>query len=99
SRAAVRSTSYSDCVRFIKALESAGRGPGTVAAARKVLRLVLRAAERGDAIRRNPATGLRVKRGQRDEMVFLAADEVEALASAIAAPRRGAERAPAYGLL
>jgi integrase len=97
-RREARSVTYADCVNFIKELEERGHGPGTVGAARKVLRLVLSEAERADAIRRNPAADLRVRRSAPEEMVFLDAFEVEGLAEAIAAPAVGDPR-PSYGLL
>jgi integrase len=79
--------------------------PGTVGEARKILRLILREALRNDAIRRNPADGLRVPRGERQEMMFLTHDEVLALAHEISNPPRHAAGAhqgrtyPEYGLL
>jgi integrase len=100
---AVASISYRDCKRFVDDRLDAGLAPGTVSEARKVLRLVLREALRADAIRRNPAVGLRVPRGERQEMVFLTVDEVFALADAIThppRPRRHPSRIhPSYGLL
>jgi integrase len=64
---------------------------------------VLQEALRADAIRRNPADGLRVQRGERVEMVFLSPDEVFTLADAVANPPRPARHRqqhwPAYGLL
>jgi integrase len=100
---AVANITYRDCKRFVDEMLAAGHAPGTVGEARKVLRLVLREALRSDAIRRNPADGVRVARGRRQEMVFLSAEEVLRLADEIAHPPRPAwDRAkawPAYGLL
>ena len=68
-----------------------------------MLRLVLQEALRADAIRRNPADGLRVPRGERHEMVFLTVAEVFALAEEVANPPRPAshqlQRWPSFGLL
>lgn len=99
----VASITYRDCRAFVDELLRSGLAPGTVGEARKVLRLVLQEALRADAIRRNPAEGLRVPRGERDEMVFLDADEVLRLADAITnppRPKRHPLRAyPEYSLL
>jgi integrase len=80
----VASIGYRDCKAFVGELLGAGLAPGTVAEARKVLRLVLAEALRSDAIRRNPVVDVRVPRGERQEMVFLTPDEVMALASEVA---------------
>lgn len=77
--------------QFLAGLRAAGAGPGTVRAARKVLRLVLAAAVEGGAIRANPCAGIRVARSEPVEMAFLSMDEVLALARAM--------RRPDYGLL
>lgn len=99
----VGSITYRDCKAFVDGLRAKGLAAGTAGEARKVLRLVLQEALRADAIRRNPADGLRVQRGERVEMVFLSADEVFALADAVASPPRPARHRqqhwPAYGLL
>ena len=84
----VAAITYRECKAFVDELLRSGMAPGTAGEARKVLRLVLREALRGDAIRRNPADGLRVPRGERDEMVFLTADEVLQLADDVANPPR-----------
>jgi len=68
-----------------------GRRPGTVRAARKVLRLVLATAVEGGALRSNPCTGIRLARSDPVEMAFLTMDQVLALATAM--------RRPEYGLL
>lgn len=99
----VASLTYRDCKRFVDDLAEKGLAPGTVGEARKVLRLVLREALRADAIRRNPADGIRVPRGERQEMQFLEAEEVFALADAVANPPRPRSQPlrtyPQYGLL
>ncbi len=68
----VGAITYRDCKAFVDALRAKGLAPGTVGDALKVLRLVMQEALRAEAIRRNPAEGLRVARGERVEMVFLA---------------------------
>lgn len=99
----VAAITYRDCKAFVDDLLRTGLAPGTVGEARKVLRLVLQEALRADAIRRNPADALRVPRGRRDEMVFLSADEVLALARDVANPPRPARHEekhfPSYSLL
>lgn len=99
----VASITYRDCKQFVDDLATDGLAPGTVGEARKVLRLVLREALRADAIRRNPADGIRIPRGERQEMQFLTADEVFALADAVEHPPRPRSQPlrtyPQYGLL
>lgn len=99
----IGSISHTECASFIVGLEAKGHGPSVIANARKVLRLVFALAERSDAIRRNPAAGLQVKRGAKDEMTFLTPGEVERLARAIESPPRPArhqERTyPEYALI
>ena len=101
----VSSITYRDCRQFVDGLLAKGYAPGTVGEARKILRLILREALRSDAIRRNPADGLRVPRGERQEMMFLTHDEVLALAHEITNPPKhpgGGNRLrtyPQYGLL
>ncbi len=73
-----------------------GSAAGTVRSARKVLRLVLATAEEGGAIKSNPCNGVRVPRSPRTEMVFLNAEEVEALASVITPPFGTLIRLAAY---
>ena len=77
--------------QYLAGLRAAGAGPGTVRAARKVLRLVLATAIEGGAIRANPCAGIRVARSEPVEMAFLTMDEVVALANAM--------RRPEYGLV
>lgn len=99
----VASITYRDCKRFVDDLANGGLAPGTVGEARKILRLVLREALRADAIRRNPADGIRIPRGERQEMQFLTAEEVFALAHEVAHPPRPRSQPlrtyPQYGLL
>ena len=104
--AKVGAITRTDVARFVAEMGAAGAAGGTVANARRVLSMVLAEAVRSEAIRRNPADGVRVRRSKRDEMVFLTRPEVMALAEAIAAPalRLGGgehRRAtyPEYGLL
>ena len=95
--------SYRECKAFVDRLLRDGLAPGTVGEARKILRLVLGEALRSDAIRRNPADGLRIPRGTRQEMVFLTPAQVMRLADEIANPPRPRSHPrkswPAYGLL
>jgi len=55
-RLAVASITYRDCKRFVDELLAAGRAPGTVGEARKVLRLVLREALRSEPFAGTPPT-------------------------------------------
>lgn len=77
--------------QYLADLPAAGAGPGTVRAARKVLRLVLATAIEGGALRANPCSGIRLARSEPVEMAFLTMDQVLALAVAM--------RRPDYGLL
>ncbi|HUP68359.1 MAG TPA: tyrosine-type recombinase/integrase [Acidimicrobiales bacterium] len=77
--------------QYLADLRSAGAGPGTVRAARKILRLVLATAIEGGALRANPCAGIRLARSEPVEMAFLTMEQVLALA--------GAMRRPEYGLL
>ena len=94
---------YRECKAFVDGLLRRGLAPGTAGEARKILRLVLGEALRSDAIRRNPADGLRIPRGTRQEMVFLDPAQVIRLATEITNPPRPrshpAKTWPAYGLL
>jgi hypothetical protein len=67
--------------RFLAERSKAGAAPGTVRSARKVLRLVLATAQADGAIRSNPCDGSRVAASPKAEMVFLTAEQVEALAN------------------
>lgn len=99
----VGTITYRDAKQFVSGLAAKQLAPGTIGEARKVLRMVLQEALRADAIARNPADGLRVPRGPRQEMVFLTSDQVFALAHAVANPPRPTRHPqlcwPAYGLL
>ena len=82
--------------RFVTELTARGLGPSTVAAAVKVARLVLGTALESGAIKGNPALGLRLARPGHTEMLFLAANQVEALAEEIGDPYRTLVRFAAY---
>lgn len=92
----VASIQQVDVRRFIAAMTDAGAGPGTVGAARKVLRLVLNTAAGSGAIRANPCDGVRVAHSPKEPMLFLTAEEVERLASTITAPYGTLVRFAAY---
>lgn len=77
--------------QFLTDLRARGAGPGTIRAARKVLRLVLATAVEGGALRENPCDGIRVGRSEPVEMAFLTMDQVLELSSAM--------RRPEYSLL
>ena len=77
--------------QFLACLRAARAGPGTVRAARKVLRVALAAAVESRAIRANPCAAIRVARSDPVEMAFLTMDEVVALGRAM--------RRPEYALL
>ncbi|MDP9441704.1 MAG: hypothetical protein M3P34_05935 [Actinomycetota bacterium] len=80
---AVGSIQQVDVRRFVLDMVAGGAAPGTVCDARKVVRLVLSAAEGSGAIRGNPCNGVRVPMSPKANMVFLSAEQVEALAQAI----------------
>lgn len=71
---------------WVAELARRGSAPGTIAGARKVLRLVLGTAVDAKALATNPCDRVRVPRGRREEMHFLSAEQVEALADAIEHP-------------
>ncbi len=75
--------------QYLADLREAGAGPGTVRAARKVLRLVLSTVVEGGALRSNPCAGIRLGRSEPVEMAFLTMDEVLAVASAMQPPEYG----------
>jgi integrase len=75
-----------DVRRFVAELASAGAGPATIEVARKVLRLVLAAAQGSGGIKSNPCDGVKIPRARAAEMVFLDAEQVEVLASSIQPP-------------
>lgn len=87
-RLPVNQITYRHCKGFIDQLLGRGLAPGSAAASRNVLRLVLREAMRNDAITRNPADGIRIPRGERQEMQFLTPDEINDLAHEISHPPR-----------
>ena len=92
----VASIQQVDVRRFIADMTDAGAGPGTVGAARKVLRLVLNTAVGSGAIRANPCDGVRVAHSPKEAMLFLTAEEVEHLASTITPPYGTLVRFAAY---
>jgi integrase len=71
---------------WVAELAHRGSAPGTIAGARKVLRLILGTAVDAQALATNPCDRVRVPRGRREEMHFLSAEQVEALADAIEHP-------------
>ena len=71
---------------WVAELAQRGSAPGTIAGARKVLRLVLGTAVEANALAANPCDRVKVPRGPREEMHFLSADQVEALADAVEHP-------------
>lgn len=79
----VHAVATSDVRRFVAERVASGAAPGTVRSARKVLRLVLATAVQEGALRSNPCDGVRVPASPKAEMVFLTAEQVEALATAI----------------
>src|SRR5690606_8363670 len=79
----VHAIATSDVRRFIAERVASGAAPGTVRSARKVLRLVLATAVQEGALRSNPCDGVRVPASPKAEMVFLTAEQIEALATAI----------------
>lgn len=84
---------------WVAELTRNGSAPGTVAGARKVLRLVLGTAVDAKALASNPCDRVRVPRGPREEMHFLSSEQVEALAAAIehSPPRRAGHGAKPAG--
>lgn len=79
----VASIQQADVRRFIADRVAAGAAPGTIRAARKVLRLVFVTAHSSGAVRANPCDGVKVPPSPKAEMVFLDADQVELLAATI----------------
>jgi integrase len=71
---------------FVSGLTRAGAGPATVAAAFKLLRRLLSAAEASGIVAKNAARGVKTPKAAREEMRFLTAEEVERIAEE--APRR-----------
>ena len=68
---------------WIARLVESGLSPSRVRSARQVLSQVLASAVESGKLARNVATGVKVEKGQRAEMLFLTADQVEVLAGAI----------------
>ncbi len=66
--------------QFVSALRGDGLEHGTVKKAKAVLSMVLGSAAEAGAIKANPCANIKIGRAARREMVFLTADEVEALA-------------------
>jgi integrase len=92
----VASIQQVDVQRFVSQMINRGAAPGTVATARKVLRLVFGAAMGSGAIRSNPCDGVRLPRSPKEEMAFLTAEEVERLATTIRFPYGTLIRFAAY---
>jgi integrase len=72
--------------QFVSSLRGDGLEHGTVKKAKAVLSMVLGSAAEAGAIKSNPCANIKIGRAARREMVFLTADEVEALADAIIEP-------------
>jgi integrase len=69
--------------QWIAELIARGTGPGTVRNAYRVLARILQEAENARMIARNPARRIPLPKSTREEMRFLSADEIRALADAI----------------
>lgn len=69
--------------QWISALIAAGVGPGTVRNAYRVLARLLQEAENSRMIQRNPAKRIPLPKSSREEMRFLSAEQIRALADAI----------------
>jgi integrase len=82
--------------RFIAELAEAGNKPGTIRNTFNVLRLVFGTAAGSGAIRVNPCTGVRMPRSPKTEMLFLTAEDVLTLASAITEQFRTLVTSAAY---
>lgn len=82
--------------QFVSSLRANGLEHGTVKKAKAVLSMVLGSAAEAGAIKANPCANVKIGRAARREMVFLTADEVEALATAIADPYGTLVRFAAY---
>src|SRR3954463_7243378 len=79
----------SDVRQFLSEMHATGSGPGTVRAARKVLRLVMATAVDAGAIKANPCDGLRLVRSEPQEMNFLGMSTLARLAAAMRLPESG----------
>ena len=82
--------------QFVSSLRADGLEHGTVKKAKAVLSMVLGSAAEAGAIKANPCANVKIGRAARREMVFLNADDVEALASAIIEPYGTLVRFAAY---
>jgi len=82
--------------QFVSSLRADGLEHGTVKKAKAVLSMVLGSAAEAGAIKANPCANVKIGRAARREMVFLNADEVEALADAIVEPYGTLVRFAAY---
>jgi integrase len=82
--------------QFVSALRADGLEHGTVKKAKAVLSMVLASAAEAGAIKANPCANIKIGRAARREMVFLTADQVEALADAIVEPYGTLVRFAAY---
>ena len=102
----IGSLDHPTVLAFLSDLKAAGAAPGTIRNVRDVARLILDLAVRSGIIKTNPVKGVKAPRSRPNEMVFLNADEVVALAEAIIEPpvmrrRRKQDKPdyPEYGLL
>lgn len=83
---AIGSIEHPEILTFLSRLSAEGKGAGTVRNIRDVLRLVFALAIRSDAIKVNPAEGIKAPRAQKKEMIFLTEHQVMALAEEIEDP-------------
>lgn len=102
----IGSLDHPTVLAFLSDLKAAGAAPGTIRNVRDVARLILDLAVRSGIIKTNPVKGVKAPRSRPNEMVFLNADEVVALAEAIIEPPKMRRRRkqdkpdyPEYGLL
>ena len=91
---------------FLSDLQASGAAAGTVRNVRDATRLIFDLAVRSGIVKTNPVKGAKAPRSRPNEMVFLDADQVAALADAIIEPpvlrrRRTQDKPnyPEYGLL
>ena len=91
---------------FLSDLQASGAAAGTVRNVRDATRLIFDLAVRSGIVKTNPVKGAKAPRSRPNEMVFLDADQVAALADAIIEPpvmrrRRMQDKPnyPEYGLL
>jgi integrase len=75
-----------DIRRFVAELAHSGAAPGTIRTVFNVLRLVFATAAGSGAIKVSPCKGVRLPRSERDEMLFLAPEQIVRLARAITPP-------------